>query len=70
MTLNFTPQNACQTIVNRLEPIRQSNPKGTWKDWIIQAYFQRISLSATGFYKYVSFPYYANSFIRKVADAF
>jgi len=43
--------NACQTIVNRLEPIRQSNPKGTWKDWIIQAYFQRISLSATGFYK-------------------
>jgi len=43
--------NACQTIVDRLEPVRQSNPKGSWRDWIIQAYFQRISLSATGFYK-------------------
>ena len=48
-------QNACQTIVDRLEPVRQSNPKGSWRDWIIQAYFQRISLSATGFYKLILF---------------
>lgn len=43
--------NACQIIMQRLEPVKQSNPTGTWKDWIMAAYFQRISLSATGFYK-------------------
>jgi xanthine dehydrogenase/oxidase len=42
---------ACQTLMERLEPIRQANPKGTWEDWIVQAYFSRVSLSAAGFYK-------------------
>uniref|UniRef100_A0A8C2TQH3 xanthine dehydrogenase n=1 Tax=Coturnix japonica TaxID=93934 RepID=A0A8C2TQH3_COTJA len=26
--------NACQTILKRLEPIKQSNPKGSWEDWV------------------------------------
>ncbi|GAB0187485.1 xanthine dehydrogenase/oxidase [Grus japonensis] len=29
-------QNACQTILKRLEPIKQSNPKGSWEDWNIR----------------------------------
>uniref|UniRef100_A0A8B9ZKZ1 Xanthine dehydrogenase n=1 Tax=Anas platyrhynchos TaxID=8839 RepID=A0A8B9ZKZ1_ANAPL len=26
--------NACQTILKRLDPIKQSNPKGSWEDWV------------------------------------
>uniref|UniRef100_A0A8C0FYR7 Xanthine dehydrogenase/oxidase n=1 Tax=Bubo bubo TaxID=30461 RepID=A0A8C0FYR7_BUBBB len=40
--------NACQTILKRLEPIKQSNPKGSWEDWIKAAYENCVSLSATG----------------------
>lgn len=29
----------------------QKNPKGAWEDWIKTAHLERISLSATGFYK-------------------
>uniref|UniRef100_A0A8C0FWE2 Xanthine dehydrogenase n=1 Tax=Bubo bubo TaxID=30461 RepID=A0A8C0FWE2_BUBBB len=43
--------NACQTILKRLEPIKQSNPKGSWEDWIKAAYENCVSLSATGFYR-------------------
>nr|CAD7392474.1 unnamed protein product [Timema cristinae] len=43
--------NACQTIVDRLKPYKDANPKGEWKDWVHKAYFDRVSLSATGFYK-------------------
>ncbi|XP_043916138.1 xanthine dehydrogenase/oxidase-like [Protopterus annectens] len=43
--------NACQILSQRLEPFKQVNPKGTWEDWIAAAYFERVSLSATGFYK-------------------
>ncbi|KAF5279183.1 hypothetical protein FQR65_LT03430 [Abscondita terminalis] len=42
--------NACKIINERLEPIKQKNPKGKWEEWIISAYMNRISLSATGFY--------------------
>lgn len=44
-------QNACNTILQRLEPYIASNPKGSWDDWVKAAYFDRVSLSATGFYK-------------------
>ncbi len=47
----FHFQNACQTLMDRLAPIRKANPDGTWEQWVQQAYFQRISLSTTGFYK-------------------
>lgn len=41
---------ACQTILERLEPFKRSNPKGSWKDWVGAAYVNCVSLSATGFY--------------------
>ena len=43
--------NACQTIYERLEPYRTANPKGKWEDWVNSAYFDRVSLSATGYYR-------------------
>nr|CAD7263587.1 unnamed protein product [Timema shepardi] len=52
-TLSFTnsSKNACQIIVDRLKPYKDANPKGEWKEWVHKAYFDRVSLSATGFYK-------------------
>lgn len=44
-------QNACEQIMKRLQPIIDSNPKSSWEDWIKAAYNQRISLSASGFYR-------------------
>ncbi|XP_054978420.1 aldehyde oxidase 2 [Sorex araneus] len=44
-------QNACQILLKRLEPIIKKNPEGTWEDWIEAAFEQRISLSATGYYR-------------------
>ncbi|KAM8705161.1 hypothetical protein ACLKA7_009592 [Drosophila subpalustris] len=42
--------DACEKINKRLGPIKEALPAGTWKEWINKAYFDRISLSATGFY--------------------
>ncbi|XP_013367307.1 PREDICTED: aldehyde oxidase 2 isoform X1 [Chinchilla lanigera] len=44
-------QNACQTLLKRLEPIIKKNAEGTWEDWIEAAFEQRISLSATGYFR-------------------
>ncbi|KAK1336529.1 hypothetical protein QTO34_002560 [Cnephaeus nilssonii] len=44
-------QNACQILLKRLEPVIQKNPEGSWEDWIEAAFEQRISLSATGYYR-------------------
>ncbi|KAM6174713.1 aldehyde oxidase 2-like [Erethizon dorsatum] len=44
-------QNACQTLLKRLEPIIKKNPEGTWEDWVRAAFEQRISLSATGYFR-------------------
>ncbi|XP_040888151.1 aldehyde oxidase 6 [Toxotes jaculatrix] len=44
-------KNACQILYQRLEPIRQKNPKGSWESWVQAAFFEKISLSATGFYR-------------------
>ncbi|XP_065173832.1 xanthine dehydrogenase-like isoform X2 [Atheta coriaria] len=44
-------KNACDIINNRLVPVKTKNPNGTWEEWIFTAYNQRISLSATGFYR-------------------
>ncbi|XP_070786462.1 aldehyde oxidase 6 [Enoplosus armatus] len=44
-------KNACQTLYQRLEPIRQKDPKGSWESWVTAAFFEKISLSATGFYR-------------------
>jgi xanthine dehydrogenase/oxidase len=42
---------ACEVLMERLEPYKRANPKGKWEDWVNSAYFDRVSLSATGFYK-------------------
>ncbi|KAK4875652.1 hypothetical protein RN001_012074 [Aquatica leii] len=42
---------ACQTIKQRLEPFKRNNPKGTWENWVLAAYMDRVSLSASGYYK-------------------
>ncbi|KAB5562555.1 hypothetical protein PHYPO_G00019190 [Pangasianodon hypophthalmus] len=43
--------NACQKLLQRLEPYKAKNPKGSWEDWVKAAYFDRVNLSANGFYK-------------------
>ncbi|XP_037830392.1 xanthine dehydrogenase/oxidase [Kryptolebias marmoratus] len=44
-------QNACEILQKRLEPFKAQNPKGSWEDWVKAAYFDRVSLSANGFYR-------------------
>ncbi|XP_071963788.1 xanthine dehydrogenase/oxidase-like isoform X2 [Antedon mediterranea] len=43
-------KNACKKILDRLKPYVIEKPKASWEDWIKAAYFDRVSLSATGFY--------------------
>ncbi|CAK8681931.1 unnamed protein product [Clavelina lepadiformis] len=43
-------QNACEIIKERLQPLQAKHPNLTWNKIIENAYFERISLSATGFY--------------------
>lgn len=42
---------ACEQILERLKPYQMKNPKGSWEDWVRSAYFDRVNLSANGFYK-------------------
>ncbi|KAH8273140.1 hypothetical protein KR018_006412 [Drosophila ironensis] len=42
--------DACEKLNTRLSPIKKALPNGTWQEWINKAYFDRISLSTTGFY--------------------
>ncbi|XP_034408414.1 aldehyde oxidase 6 isoform X3 [Cyclopterus lumpus] len=44
-------KNACETLHQRLEPIRQKNPEGSWENWVQAAFLEKISLSSTGFYR-------------------
>lgn len=43
--------DACSKISERLAPYRKEFPDAGWKVWIFKAFFDRVSLSATGFYK-------------------
>ncbi|XP_028281008.1 aldehyde oxidase 5 isoform X2 [Parambassis ranga] len=43
-------KDACEKLMRRLQPLMERNPKHTWKQWINEAFFQKISLSATGFF--------------------
>uniref|UniRef100_A0A8C9WEF3 Aldehyde oxidase 6 n=1 Tax=Scleropages formosus TaxID=113540 RepID=A0A8C9WEF3_SCLFO len=38
---------ACETLLQRLEPVIREDPKGTWQT----AFFKKIGLSATGYYR-------------------
>lgn len=42
--------NACNQLMERLTPYREKYPNEGWNDWISKAYFDRVSLSAAGFY--------------------
>jgi xanthine dehydrogenase/oxidase len=42
--------NACEILYNRLAPYRKKMPDAGWKVWVKAAYFDRVSLSTTGFY--------------------
>ncbi|CAG9815391.1 unnamed protein product, partial [Phaedon cochleariae] len=42
---------ACEILKERLKPYKERNPGGTWDDWVRSAYFDRVSLAATGFHK-------------------
>ncbi|XP_051009811.1 aldehyde oxidase 3 [Acomys russatus] len=44
-------QNACQILMERLEPIMSRNPNGTWEEWVNEAFIQSISLSTTGYFR-------------------
>ncbi|CAH0714490.1 unnamed protein product, partial [Brenthis ino] len=41
---------ACQKLMKRLQPYKDKNPNGKWEDWVLAAYLDRVSLSATGFH--------------------
>jgi len=41
---------ACLIIKKRLQPYKEANPQGSWEDWVKSAYFDRVSLSTTGFH--------------------
>uniref|UniRef100_A0A182PWW4 xanthine dehydrogenase n=1 Tax=Anopheles epiroticus TaxID=199890 RepID=A0A182PWW4_9DIPT len=41
---------ACRKLLSRIEPYQKKDSAGGWHAWIQQAYLDRISLSATGFY--------------------
>jgi xanthine dehydrogenase molybdopterin-binding subunit B len=47
----FILQDACEKLRKRLEPLKAANPKGKWADWVKAAYYERVSLSATGFFR-------------------
>uniref|UniRef100_A0A3B4ULP1 Aldehyde oxidase 5 n=1 Tax=Seriola dumerili TaxID=41447 RepID=A0A3B4ULP1_SERDU len=43
-------KDACEKLMRRLQPLMEKNPTDTWKQWVNKAFFQKISLSATGFF--------------------
>ncbi len=46
-------QDACRIIMSRLAPVMDKlGPNATWAEIVLEAYHQKISLSATGFGKY------------------
>lgn len=49
--------NACSILWDRLKPYRESNPNGKLVEWANAAFLDRVSLSATGFFKTSSSAY-------------
>lgn len=43
--------NACEKLIKRIAPFREKHPNDTWNQMITKMYFDRVSLSATGFYQ-------------------
>ncbi|KAM4627027.1 aldehyde oxidase 2-like isoform 1-T1 [Discoglossus pictus] len=44
-------KRACETLYDRLKPFIKQNPNGVWEQWVLGAFAERVSLSATGFYR-------------------
>ncbi|BFZ54960.1 hypothetical protein PYCC9005_001998 [Savitreella phatthalungensis] len=44
-------KDACRQIMERLQPFKDAQPDGTFDDWVKNAYYARVNLSANGFYK-------------------
>lgn len=42
--------DACEQIAERLRPVRERMPSSSWSEIVSAAYFQRVNLSAQGFY--------------------
>lgn len=42
--------NACEQLNKRLQPIKDKYPDASWDDWVKNAYLERISLSAVGYW--------------------
>ncbi|VDP18129.1 unnamed protein product [Soboliphyme baturini] len=45
-------KNACEVLVERLRFYMEKDPNNCWSSWVQAAYEDRVSLSASGFYKY------------------
>ncbi|KAJ0067290.1 hypothetical protein NL108_015816 [Boleophthalmus pectinirostris] len=43
--------NACDALNQRLQTYKDRDPTGTWESWVKAAYFDRVNLSANGFYR-------------------
>ncbi|KAL3836928.1 hypothetical protein ACJMK2_022334 [Sinanodonta woodiana] len=43
--------DACTKLKERLAPFKDKIPDGNWERWVLAAYFERVQLSVTGFYK-------------------
>lgn len=42
---------ACKDLIQRLQPYKDRDPEGSWESWVKTAYFDRVNLSANGFYR-------------------
>ncbi|KAL1251494.1 hypothetical protein QQF64_019290 [Cirrhinus molitorella] len=43
-------KNGCEKLMKRLKPLIKKHPQYTWQQLVVEAYCQKISLSATGFF--------------------
>ncbi|XP_016334888.1 aldehyde oxidase 3-like, partial [Sinocyclocheilus anshuiensis] len=43
-------KNGCEKLMRSLEPLIKKHPQYTWQQLVVEAYCQKISLSATGFF--------------------
>ncbi|XP_074648379.1 xanthine dehydrogenase/oxidase-like [Tubulanus polymorphus] len=43
-------KNACETIMERLKPFKESKPDAGWDGWVLSAWLENVYLSATGYY--------------------
>ncbi|XP_072309679.1 xanthine dehydrogenase/oxidase [Eucyclogobius newberryi] len=43
--------NSCKVLNQRLQHYKDRDPHGTWESWVQAAYFDRVNLSANGFYR-------------------